>query len=456
MSAAAKKKSSEVPRSQSTKTLKTLSEEEWKARLTPKQYGVLREKKNDRENAKADLKLPQGGEGYYVCIGCDSPLYYACNKYTSHYGLPSFTTAIRGAVIRSRDEATGHSEILCATCNGYLGHAVDNDPGSTTNVCYSTNFTAITFSKFFPSSTSSPTEDKSLSSSSYSSPSSSITERMRRMTTKSGSNGENDDNDNSGDDDGDGDDDDDDDDDDDNDDTGPETQESTSESEDEPTEGRVSKKTPQKSKSPKTKSTPKKESPKRVAGESKAKKKASPAPPQPSSSSSTSATSSPQATKWIWDSLGEQLLVKDNSTVTRASTFTVLKTMNPTYVMVYFSAHWCPPCRRFTPVLSAWYKNLSEDARKRCMLVFASNDHDEKSMMTYFESMSWSFALPQDSAHISKLSRFCEVKGIPCLALLAEEKDKTRKKTSSVRLVATNMQPGVTFETIMRLVTHPS
>jgi nucleoredoxin len=61
---------------------------------------------------------------------------------------------------------------------------------------------------------------------------------------------------------------------------------------------------------------------------------------------------------------------------------------------LYFSAHWCPPCRGFTPKLAEWYTNLTDGPLKgKLEIVFISSDRDQAAFEEYFESMPW-LALP--------------------------------------------------------------
>mmetsp|Transcript_119914 Transcript_119914/g.274751 ORF Transcript_119914/g.274751 Transcript_119914/m.274751 type:complete len:281 (-) Transcript_119914:171-1013(-) len=83
---------------------------------------------------------------------------------------------------------------------------------------------------------------------------------------------------------------------------------------------------------------------------------------------------------------------------------------------LYFSAHWCPPCRGFTPKLAEWYaKDLQS---KGLEVVFLSSDKDEESFKGYFNEMPW-LALPfADRARKEQLSQKFQVRGIPTLVLL--------------------------------------
>jgi nucleoredoxin len=93
-------------------------------------------------------------------------------------------------------------------------------------------------------------------------------------------------------------------------------------------------------------------------------------------------------------------------------------------VGLYFSAHWCPPCRGFTPVLAEAYKNIVKSS-KPFQVVFVSSDRDQGSFDGYYRDMPW-IALPFaerdlksklcDKYGVSGIS--CLVSGIPCLVLL--------------------------------------
>eukprot|EP00929_Paragymnodinium_shiwhaense_P097252 TRINITY_DN58_c0_g1_i1.p1 TRINITY_DN58_c0_g1~~TRINITY_DN58_c0_g1_i1.p1 ORF type:complete len:445 (-),score=138.89 TRINITY_DN58_c0_g1_i1:326-1579(-) len=100
-------------------------------------------------------------------------------------------------------------------------------------------------------------------------------------------------------------------------------------------------------------------------------------------------------------------------------------------VALYFSAHWCPPCRGFTPKLAAWYKeNL---AAKGLEVVFVSSDKDESQFKEYFAEMPW-LALPfSERAKKEALSKKFKVNGIPALVILdADGKTITTDGRSAV------------------------
>ncbi|XP_057813851.2 probable nucleoredoxin 1 [Cryptomeria japonica] len=91
-------------------------------------------------------------------------------------------------------------------------------------------------------------------------------------------------------------------------------------------------------------------------------------------------------------------------------------------VGLYFSAHWCPPCRAFTPVLSEVYTKLAEKGDFE--IVFVSDDEDEKSFEEYHKTMPWLTLPLSDTEAKEKLDQEFDIKGIPTLIFL-DEKCKT-------------------------------
>merc|ERR1719165_6364 len=90
------------------------------------------------------------------------------------------------------------------------------------------------------------------------------------------------------------------------------------------------------------------------------------------------------------------------------------------HLLLYFSAHWCPPCRGFTPKLAEAYKAYKEKGLD-LEVVFVSSDRDEKSFAEYFGEMPW-LALPfAERDRKSALSKAFDVEGIPTLVILDKD-----------------------------------
>jgi len=86
-------------------------------------------------------------------------------------------------------------------------------------------------------------------------------------------------------------------------------------------------------------------------------------------------------------------------------------------VALYFSAHWCGPCRAFTPKLVTFAEMLKEDTGVELPIIFGSSDRDQKSFDEYFASMPW-YAFPHGDGRIEALKKKYDVSGIPWLVVL--------------------------------------
>jgi nucleoredoxin len=85
------------------------------------------------------------------------------------------------------------------------------------------------------------------------------------------------------------------------------------------------------------------------------------------------------------------------------------------FVLLYASAHWCGPCRQFTPNLASWYQSLG--ASRTVEVVFLSADREERGFQTYFSSMPW-LAVEFDDPAREQLMGLLNVRGIPQLAVV--------------------------------------
>ena len=105
---------------------------EWRARLDPDQFRVLRE--GATEQAFTGRYVDEKRTGTYRCAGCGSELFSSTAKYDSRSGRPSFYQALDPAKITEKVDTTYgmvRTEILCATCGGHLGHLFDDGPQPT-------------------------------------------------------------------------------------------------------------------------------------------------------------------------------------------------------------------------------------------------------------------------------------------------------------------------------------
>ena len=110
----------------------TASEEEWKARLTPEQFEVLRRQGTERAftGEYHDLKTP----GMYECAGCGQTLFHSDAKFDSGTGWPSFYEAVDADhVVTHEDASQGmkRTEVVCGKCAGHLGHIFEDGPQPT-------------------------------------------------------------------------------------------------------------------------------------------------------------------------------------------------------------------------------------------------------------------------------------------------------------------------------------
>lgn len=96
-------------------------------------------------------------------------------------------------------------------------------------------------------------------------------------------------------------------------------------------------------------------------------------------------------------------------------------------VGLYFSAHWCGPCRGFTPQLAKLY-NECKEKKKKFEIVFVSSDRNEDAFKEYFEEMPWSALSFQERTLKTNLSELYEVQGIPSLVLLTGQGDLITKE----------------------------
>ncbi len=120
------------------------SEEEWRARLAPERYAVLRQAATEVPFSGSLLALDQ--DGTYRCGGCGQALFDAATKFDAGCGWPSFDACAPGAIVERPDTSLrrARTEILCASCGGHLGHVFDDGP-TATGLRYCVNSLAMDF-----------------------------------------------------------------------------------------------------------------------------------------------------------------------------------------------------------------------------------------------------------------------------------------------------------------------
>jgi peptide-methionine (R)-S-oxide reductase len=127
----------------------SFTDDEWKKRLSPEAYDVLRHQ--GTEYPGTSPLLNEHRVGIFSCAGCDLPNFDSKTKFESGTGWPSFYDVLPNAVVKSVDNSMGmtRDEIHCRRCGGHLGHVFDDGP-QPTGLRYCMNGVAL---KFTPAAT---------------------------------------------------------------------------------------------------------------------------------------------------------------------------------------------------------------------------------------------------------------------------------------------------------------
>lgn len=122
----------------------TRTDAEWRQKLTPEQYQVMRQHGTERPGSCA--LLHEKRQGTFACAGCDTPLFESTLKFESGTGWPSFNDPLPGSVETETDSSYGmnRTEVHCATCGSHLGHVFPDGPPPT-GLRYCINGVALDF-----------------------------------------------------------------------------------------------------------------------------------------------------------------------------------------------------------------------------------------------------------------------------------------------------------------------
>lgn len=128
--------------------MQQLSDNEWKKRLTPEQYRVLREKVTETPFTGALLHNHDTGD--YACAACGKVVFKSDTKFDSGSGWPSFydvanTKAVR--LVEDRSHGMYRVEVQCANCGSHLGHVFNDAPEQPTGMRFCINSVALDFKK---------------------------------------------------------------------------------------------------------------------------------------------------------------------------------------------------------------------------------------------------------------------------------------------------------------------
>ena len=120
------------------------SDAQWRQRLTPAQYAVLRQAATERPYSSPLNE--EHRKGTFSCAGCALPLFSSATKFDSGTGWPSFWQPLANAVGEDVDTLLGipRTEVHCRRCGGHLGHVFDDGP-KPTGLRYCMNGVAMTF-----------------------------------------------------------------------------------------------------------------------------------------------------------------------------------------------------------------------------------------------------------------------------------------------------------------------
>ena len=121
-----------------------LTEAQWRKRLSPTAFAVLRQEATERPGSSPLLK--EHRKGTFSCAGCALPVFSSATKFESNTGWPSFWQPLPGSTGTTEDNSqfVSRTEVHCSRCGGHLGHVFDDGP-KPTGKRYCMNGAALTF-----------------------------------------------------------------------------------------------------------------------------------------------------------------------------------------------------------------------------------------------------------------------------------------------------------------------
>lgn len=128
------------------KSPKAMTEEEWKQKLTPEQYHILREKGTEKPFTGKYYNNHESG--MYECAACGHPLFSSTAKFESGSGWPSFDQPENTENVELKPDTSmfmQRTEVICKNCGSHLGHVFDDGPKETTGKRYCINSCSLNF-----------------------------------------------------------------------------------------------------------------------------------------------------------------------------------------------------------------------------------------------------------------------------------------------------------------------
>lgn len=125
-----------------------MDDQDFKEKLTDEQYRIMRQ--GETEAPFTGKYVNHHEDGVYTCAACGTALFTSDTKFESHSGWPSFYDIVsKGNVELKTDTSHGlaRTEVVCATCEGHLGHVFDDGPPDKTGLRYCINSACLNFKK---------------------------------------------------------------------------------------------------------------------------------------------------------------------------------------------------------------------------------------------------------------------------------------------------------------------